>query len=306
MHKRIEGMRNRAFIFFCLFSLLAGTVSAEGERLQLANLDEEATPNGVVSPSPWEGLDPEALKLRSASVMVVDGAGNVVYAKDAAEQRPIASITKLMTAMVVLDSGLSLEQSVTITRDDRDTIKGTGSRLGYGATLTREDMLRLALLASENRAANALARTYPGGRQAFVAAMNAKARDLGMHDTSFAGPAGLDPANVSSARDLVKMIRAAREYPLIREATTTAFMTVRPFAGRGTLRFGNTNRLVRRATWEIGLSKTGFINEAGRCLVMEAAIAEEPLYIVLLDSYGRLTPVGDSNRLRRWITSSIH
>lgn len=306
MHKGIEGMRNRAIIFFCLFNFFAGTAGAEEARLQLANLGDGPAAAAPVTSSPWDGLDPEALKLRSASVLVVDGAGNVVYAKDDAEQRPIASITKLMTAMVVLDSGLSLEQGVTITRADRDTLKGTGSRLGYGATLTREEMLRLALLASENRAANALARTYPGGRGAFVAAMNAKARALGMHDTSFAGPAGLDPANVSSARDLVKMIRAARDYPLIREATTTAFMTVRPFKGRGTLRFGNTNRLVRRASWEIGLSKTGFINEAGRCLVMEAAIAEEPLYIVLLDSYGRLTPVGDSNRLRRWITSSIH
>lgn len=296
-------MRNKAFVFLFLFSLLSGTAGAEGERLQLANLDPDGE---ALVASPWQGLDPQALKLRSASALVVDDAGHVVYAKDDAEPRPIASITKVMTAMVVLDSGLPLQEAITITRADRDTIKGTGSRLGYGATLSREEMLRLALLASENRAANALARTYPGGRQAFVAAMNNKAFQLGMRDTSFAGPAGLDPANVSSARDLVKMIRAAREYPLIREATTTAFMTVRPYKGRGALRFGNTNRLVRRANWEIGLSKTGFINEAGRCLVMQAAIAEEPLYIVLLDSYGRLTPVGDSNRLRRWIQSSIH
>lgn len=298
-------MRNSVFIFYFIISLLFGSAQAE-ERLQVANLDTDPSEQGVMASNPWGALNPDALKLRSASVMVVDHSGNVVYAKHENEPRPIASITKLMMAMVVLDSGLPLQHSITITSADRDTIKGTGSRLRYGATLTREDMLRLALLASENRAANALARNYPGGRNAFVAAMNAKAQALGMENTHFAGPAGLDPANVSSAKDLVKMVRAARDYPLIREATTTAFMTVYPFAGRGGLRFGNTNRLVRRDTWEIGLSKTGFINEAGRCLVMQAAIAEEPLYIVLLDSYGRLTPVGDSNRLRRWILSSLH
>lgn len=299
-------MRNTVFVFLCLISSLLGQASAGERPMQLANLDPGAEDQAVMAANPWDGLNPEALKLRSASVLVVDHAGNVVYAKHENEPRPIASITKLMMAMVVLDSGLPLSQPITITSADRDTIKGTGSRLRYGATLTREDMLRLALLASENRAANALARNYPGGRSAFVAAMNAKARDLGMVRSHFAGPAGLDPANVASARDLVKMVRAAQEYALIREATTTAFMTVHPFAGRGGLRFGNTNRLVRRDTWEIGLSKTGYINEAGRCLVMQAAIAEEPLYIVLLDSYGRLTPVGDSNRLRRWILTSLH
>ena len=298
-------MRTTVFIFCGLFNLLASTVVAGEQRLQVANLSETGQA-AVTTASPWEGLDPGTLNLRSSSVLVVDRQGNVVYAKHDDQPRPIASITKVMTAMVVLDSGLPLQEAITITEADRDTIKGTGSRLGYGATLTREEMLRLALLASENRAANALARNFPGGREAFVAAMNAKARELGMRDSVFAGPAGLDPANVSSARDLVKMIRAAQEYSLIREATTTSFMTVRPFAGRGELRFGNTNRLVRRDSWDIGLSKTGFINEAGRCLVMQAAIAEEPLYIVLLDSYGRLTPLGDSNRLRRWIQSSIH
>ena len=298
-------MRTRLLIFSCLFASLVGNAVAE-DSVQMAKLSPEASINAVVAASPWDGLNPDELNLRSASVLVVDQSGNVVYAKHDDEPRPIASITKLMTAMVVLDSGLPLQQSVTITKDDRDLIKLTGSRLNYGATLTRDDMLRVALLASDNRAANALARTYPGGRQAFVAAMNAKARSLGMKDSFFAGPAGLDPANVASARDLIKMIRAAQEYDLIREATTAPFMTVHPFKGRGGLRFGNTNRLVRRATWEIGLSKTGFINEAGRCLVMQAAIAEESLYIVLLDSFGRLTPVGDSNRLRKWIQSSLH
>lgn len=295
----------KQLITICLFLTFNNWVYAEEKPLQVAHLPAESMSAPQINTSPWDELDRAALKLRSESVLVVDRSGNVVYAKHDDEPRPIASITKLMMAMVVLDSGLSLDERITITKEDRDLIKLTGSRMRYGATLSREEMLRLALLASENRAANALARNYPGGRKAFVAAMNEKARQLDMRDSYFAGPAGLDPANVASARDLVKMIRAAQEYPLIREATTTPFMTVRPFANRGTLRFGNTNRLVRRATWEIGLSKTGFINEAGRCLVMQAAIAEKPLYIVLLDSFGRLTPVGDSNRLRRWIQSSL-
>ncbi|MEJ2345031.1 MAG: serine hydrolase [Gammaproteobacteria bacterium] len=298
-------MKNLALAVCVSMVLFTGGAAAE-DRLAHVSL-QSAGRHSVAEPaaSAWDDLDPDALRLRSASVMVVDRAGHVVYSKDARQPRPIASITKLMTAMVILDSGLSLKQPITITKADRDLIKLTGSRLRYGATLPRGRMLRLALLASENRAANALARTYPGGRKAFVAAMNRKARALGMHDSHFAGPAGLDPATVASARDLVKMIRAAQKYPLIRQATTSGFMTVRPYKHRGPLRFGNTNRLVRRASWDIGLSKTGYINEAGRCLVMEAAIADKSLYIVLLDSFGKLTPFGDSNRLRRWIESSV-
>jgi len=297
-------MRTPIFTLFLVFVLPFAT--AAENRLQMANLPAgTAEIPSVAEESPWDALDPKKLKLRSASALVVDRDGNVVYAKDDDQPRPIASITKLMTAMVVLDSGLPLDQPITITKADRDLIKLTGSRLTYGATLSREEMLRVALLASDNRAANALARTYPGGREAFVAAMNRKAAELGMENSRFAGPAGLDPANVASARDLVKMIRAAQEYPLIREATTSPSITVYPFKGRGPLRFGNTNRLVRRASWDIGLSKTGYINEAGRCLVMKAAIADRPLYIVLLDSFGRLTPFGDSNRLRNWIQSKV-
>ena len=290
-----------------ILSLLVGYcgAAAAADRFQTASLPADDGPLAPAAAKPWDGLDPAQLKLRSESALVVDRLGNVVYAKEVDQPRPIASITKLMTAMVVLDGDLDLDELITISKHDRDLIKLTGSRLTYGATLTREHMLRVALLASDNRAANALARTYPGGRSAFVAAMNRKAESLGMHNSRFAGPAGLDPANVASARDLVKMIRAAEQYPLIREATTAPSMTVYPFKGRGPLRFGNTNRLVRRAGWEIGLSKTGYINEAGRCLVMEAAIADRPLYIVLLDSFGKLTPIGDSNRLRKWIYSKV-
>lgn len=285
-----------------LVGLLAlGSAAAEEGPLQLATLDTEARSSAPSRTSPWAALDPKALRLRSEAVLVVDPTGEVVYAKNADEPRPIASITKLMTAMVVLDSGLPLDAPITITKADRDLIKLTGSRLTEGATLTREELLRLALLASENRAANALARTYPGGHLAFVTAMNEKAEALGMTQSRFLDPAGLAPDNVASARDVATMVQAAQGYPLIVEATTTGAMTVYPFEGRGPLRFVNTNRLVNRQTWEIGLSKTGYINEAGRCLAMQAAIADRSLTIVLLDAFGKLTPFGDSNRLRQWI-----
>jgi D-alanyl-D-alanine endopeptidase (penicillin-binding protein 7) len=229
----------------------------------------------------------------------------VVYAKHPDAPRPIASITKLMTAMVVLDSSLALDEPIRITKDDRDLRRLTGSRLEYGALLSREQLLRLALMASENRAANALARTYPGGEQAFVKAMNRKARTLGMTDSRFIDPAGLDAGNVASARDVATMVLAARRYPLIRSATTTRRMSVRPYKGRGELRFANTNRLLKNKHWEIQVSKTGYINEAGRCLVMQAEIADQPLVIVLLNSFGKLTPFGDSNRIRKWIENGI-
>ena len=254
----------------------------------------------------WEELNPKKLKLRSAAALIVDRFGQVVFAKHADEPRPIASITKLMTALVVLDSGLPLDEPITITKQDRDLIKLTGSRLSYGATLTREELVRLALMASENRAANALARSYPSGSKAFIDAMNRKAETLGMHHSHFADPAGLDARNIASARDLVKLIRAAQSMPLIQQATTAHSLTVNPFKRRGPLRFGNTNRLLKRSEWEIGLSKTGYINEAGRCLAMQAAIADKPLVIVLLNSFGKLTPFGDSNRIRRWIESGIN
>lgn len=280
--------------------LLCSAALAQEAPLQVATLGQ-APGARPAAPSPWEALDPDALELRSGAALVLDEAGRVVYAKGADRPRPIASITKLMTAMVVLDSGLPLDQPITITREDRDLIKLTGSRLAYGARLSREALLRLALLGSDNRAANALARRHPGGRGAFVRAMNAKAAALGMERSRFVDPAGLDPGNVASPRDVARMLRAAQGYALIVEATTAPAMTVHPFQGRGPLRFVNTNRLLRRASWDIGLSKTGYLNEAGRCLAMEAVIVGRRLTIVLLDAFGKLTPFGDSNRLRRWI-----
>lgn len=242
--------------------------------------------------------------LKSASAIVLDNSGNIIYGKDVDTVRPIASITKLMTAMVILDSGIPLSEPITITKEDRDLIRLTGSRLEYGATLTRREMILLALMSSENRAATALGRTYPGGMQNFVSHMNRKARALGMSNSVFADPAGLRAENVSTAADLAKMVEAAEGYALITEASTTKRMDVYPYKGRGNLTYGNTNRLLKNKSWDIELSKTGYINEAGRCLVMQANIEGEDVSIVLLNSFGKLTPFGDSNRLRKWMLAN--
>ncbi|RLA56238.1 MAG: D-alanyl-D-alanine endopeptidase [Gammaproteobacteria bacterium] len=242
--------------------------------------------------------------LRSASAIVLDASGNIIYGKDVNTVRPIASITKLMTAMVVLDAGLDLEEKITITKEDRDLIRLTGSRLQYGATLPRHELILLALMSSENRAATALGRNYPGGMDNFIAHMNKKARALGMSNSRFADPAGLRVENVSTASDLARMLNAAEAYPLITQSTTTTRREVRPYSRRGPLTYGNTNRLLKNKNWDIELSKTGYINEAGRCLVMQANIEGEDISIVLLNSFGKLTPFGDSNRLRKWMLAN--
>ena len=297
-------MKNR-LLLCCLSAglLLATSLTAE-DTLQLARL-ESGVESGHRAADIWQALNPRKLKLKSAAALIVDPQGNEVYAKQVDTPMPIASITKLMTAMVILDAGLPLQEKVSITKDDRDLIRLTGSRLKYGATLTRKELLQLMLLASENRAANALARTWPGGRDDLIQAMNMKADSLNMHASRFTDPAGLDAGNIATARELVKLVSAAREYPLIQAATTTRTLSVKPYKGRGELRFGNTNRLLRSAAWEIKLSKTGYINEAGRCLTMQAEIADHPLTIVLLNSFGKLTPMGDSNRIRKWIQAGI-
>jgi len=243
------------------------------------------------------------LELRSNVALVVDQtSGETVLAKNVDEQHPIASITKLMTAQVLLDAQLPMEQRVIITEEDKDTERNSRSRLRVGAELSRRDLLQLALMASENRAAHALARSYPGGVTAFVAAMNQKARELGMANTRFVEPTGLSSNNVSTAFDLVKLVRAGERYALIRQFTTTSSHDVEVL-GRN-VRFNNTNRLVGSEKWDISLSKTGFIREAGRCLVMQAKIGGRALTIVLLDSFGSLTRLGDANRIRKWLASS--
>jgi len=246
--------------------------------------------------------DVSKLRLASANALVFDAnTGQPIYAKGADTITPIASVTKLMTAMVVLDADQGLDETISVGIADLDLLKGSHSRLRLGSELSRREMLRLALMASENRAASTLARHYPGGTGACVEAMNRKAQSLGMVRTRFADPTGLSSDNVSTASDLARMVKAAAGYDLIRDATTTAshYVEVQP---TGTvLGYNNTNALVRTAQWDIQLSKTGFIREAGKCLVMLANIASRPIVIVLLDSYGRLTRIGDANRVKHWL-----
>ncbi|HAF55277.1 MAG TPA: D-alanyl-D-alanine endopeptidase [Thauera sp.] len=235
----------------------------------------------------------------SAFYVVNQNTGEVLLERNAAAVLPIASITKLMTAMVVLESGQSLSEPLEITEGDIDRLKGTGSRLSLGTTLTRADMLHLALMSSENRAASALARNYPGGEAAFVEAMNVKARLLGLWNTRFHDSTGLNPGNVSSPRDLAKLVAASASFPLIREFSTAHERYV-DINGR-MLRFGNTNSLVRSPEWAISVSKTGYISEAGRCLVMQTWLHQQPVVMVLMDSDGRYTRTADAKRVRKWL-----
>jgi D-alanyl-D-alanine endopeptidase (penicillin-binding protein 7) len=246
-----------------------------------------------------EAASADGLSLHSLAALVLDQqTGATMFSKNTDAVRPIASITKLMTAMVVLDAKLPMDEMVEVGDDDIDTLKGTRSRLTVGTRLTREEMMRLALMSSENRAASALSHAYPGGGDAFVAAMNRKATELGMRDTRFFDPTGLTSSNVSTASDLAKMVDASYHYQPIREFTTTMHYDVRIRGREQTFR--NTNKLVQNGSWDIGLSKTGFINEAGRCLVMQAKLAQKNVLIVLLDSWGKYTRIGDANRIRKW------
>jgi D-alanyl-D-alanine endopeptidase (penicillin-binding protein 7) len=246
-------------------------------------------------------LDAAKLRLSSANVLVFDAKeGKAVYAKAADEVTPIASLTKLMTAMVVLDANQPMDDVLSIDMDDFDYLKGSHSRLRMGTTLTRAEMLRLALMSSENRAASALARHYPGGTLAFVAAMNEKAMALGMTRTHYDDSTGLSPKNVSTANDLARLVRAAADYPVIRDYSTTPSHYVETNGGQ-TLGFNNSNALVKSSAWDIQLQKTGYIREAGRCVVMLANIASKPMVIVLLDSIGKFTRTADAQRVKHWL-----
>jgi len=248
-------------------------------------------------------VDSAHLALYSASALVIDQeTGNALFEKQSSAVVPIASISKLMTAMVVLDAKLDMNEVIAIGDDDVDELKGTRSRLPVGTTMTRQTAMLLALMSSENRAAHALGRQYPGGMPAFVKAMNQKAQALGMVSSRFEEPTGLSSNNVSTAHDLARMVAAAARYPEIRNFSTTGEASVDI---NGHIReFRNTNALVRSDTWEIGVSKTGYISEAGRCLVMQARVADKPVVIVLLDSSGKMTRVGDANRIKRWMESA--
>ncbi len=269
-----------------------------------------ATENEKQKPHAADDLDTMVLKfskmpkMRSAIVMVYDEqGGKPLYGKNTEVVAPIASISKLMTAMVVLDAKLPLDEEISIQPEDINHQKRTRSRTRTGMTMTRGELLKLALMASDNLSAAALARTYPGGTEAALAHMNAKAQELGMYSSRFLDPTGLNSGNVSTAEDLVKMVQAAKQYELIQRFTTSTSHTLE-LAGHRPVNFHNTNPLVRNASWDIGLSKTGYISEAGRCLVMEAKITGRPVIMVLLDSWGRSSRVGDANRVRKWMESA--
>lgn len=247
------------------------------------------------------GWDSRKLLLRSAAAIVADQqTGEFLIQKQATAVLPIASITKLMTAMVVLDAAIDLEESLTIEQGDMFGLRRRArSLLPLGTELTRREALLLALMASDNRCARALGRTFPGGLDACISAMNAKAQSLGLIETHFEDTTGLSSGNVSSARDLVRLVDTAYHYSIIREFTTCKKAVIP--SGRRVLKFHNTNRLVQNSRWQIGLSKTGFIGAAGRCLVMQAHVAQRSLIIVLLDSQGKLTRIGDANRIKYWL-----
>jgi serine-type D-Ala-D-Ala endopeptidase (penicillin-binding protein 7) len=244
-------------------------------------------------------VDPLALKSSVALVLDQD-TDEVLFSKNPRAVLPIASITKLMTALVVTEAALPMDEMLSVTQDDVDTEKRSHSRLVVGTQLSRGEMMHLALMASENRAANALGRHYPGGASEFVAAMNRKARALGMNDTHYVEPTGLSSDNQSSARDLAMLVRAAHEHRILRELSTSPEYAVD--IGSRHLQFRNTNGLVRSGDWDIGLQKTGYISEAGRCMVMQAQVAGRKLIMVLLDSAGKTSRMGDAERIRKWLT----
>ncbi len=240
------------------------------------------------------------LELRSSVALVIDqDTQEVLYRKNDSAVLPIASLTKLMTGLLISEAKLPMDETITITQDDVDTEKGSTSRLRVGTALSRGELLHLALMSSENRAANALGRTYPGGLGHFVELMNAKARLFGMADTRYVEPTGLSSRNQSSAKDLATLVSAAYDDPLLRELSTSPGHQV--MVGNRTLQYNNTNRLVKNPSWDIGLQKTGYISEAGQCLVMQAKVAGRKLIMVFLDSAGKLTRLGDAERVRRWV-----
>jgi serine-type D-Ala-D-Ala endopeptidase (penicillin-binding protein 7) len=289
----------------------AGTVKARGTQRKVAVRASQARRvalHPVVPATPsfgqvlglHESTDP--LDLKSSVALVVDqDTHEVLFSKNSGAVLPIASITKLMTGLVVAESNAPLDEVLVITQDDIDTEKGSRSRLAVGTQLTRGEMMHLALMSSENRAANALGRHHPGGLPAFVEAMNRKAAMLGMHDTHYVEPTGLSSKNQSSAQDLAVLVGAAHRVPLLRELSTSQEAQVA--VGRRVMQFRNTNGLVRNPEWDIGLQKTGYIAEAGRCLVLQAQMAGRKLIMVLLDSTGKYSRIGDAERIRKWLGS---
>ena len=265
--------------------------------------EDEALDTYVPANTIRENANRVNLNLRSHAAIVFDERDNeVIIARNAEQVVPVASLSKLMTAMVILDADLGMEEVITITKDDKDRIRYSKSRLRTGMRFTRKDLLLIALTASENRAASALARTYPGGSEAFVSDMNRKAQTLGLTQTRFADPAGLSNDNVSTAQELMQLVKAASDYQVIREFSTQTQQSITDLNSQREITFGNTNRLVKKVAWPISLSKTGFTKDAGNCLVMQTQINARPVIIVLLNSWGTLSKYGDSNRIKKWLT----
>ena len=265
--------------------------------------EDEALDTYVPANTIRENSNRVNLNLRSHAAIVFDERDNeVIMARNAEQVVPVASLSKLMTAMVILDADLGMEEVITITKDDKDRIRYSKSRLRTGMRFTRKDLLLIALAASENRAASALARTYPGGSEAFVSDMNRKAQTLGLTQTRFADPAGLSNDNVSTAQELMQLVKAASDYQVIREFSTQTQQSITDLNSQREITFGNTNRLVKKVAWPISLSKTGFTKDAGNCLVMQTQINARPVIIVLLNSWGTLSKYGDSNRIKKWLT----
>ena len=279
------------------------TIIVNGKRRVITErVASLVTPNEKPTAGDLAGLKntQDPLALQSNAAFIVDQASSeVLFEKNSGVSLPIASITKLMTSLVVVESNPDMNEIIEITTDDLDKEKGTSSRLKIGAKLSRADMLHIALMSSENRAASALGRNYAGGLPAFVAAMNAKAAELGMTETHYVDSSGLSSHNVASARDLVKLIDAAYQHPLIREYSTDSKYIVNP-SGRP-LQYSTTNRLVANPGWDIGLQKTGYIAEAGRCLVMRAMIEGRAIVMVFLDSKGKYSRLADAGRIRKWL-----
>jgi len=304
----------KPLIIALLLSCGHGSVHAQDSRISVQWGNQ---PEANTAPK-QEQTYSQPLELSAHSALVFDQqTGQQLLAKNPELQTPIASITKLMTAMLVLDADQPLQERITITQDDRDTLKGTGSRLSIGSAYTREQLLHLSLIASDNRAAHALGRTYPGGMQRFVAHMNRMAQVLGMHNTRFVEPTGLSSENRSTALDLAKLAdHAYQNYPEIRHISTAGHYSLgkqrvvlkkknkKSKVLYRQVAFNNTNRFTRADDWQIGLSKTGFINEAGHCLVMQAVVANREVIIVLLDAQGTNSRAGDATRIKQWLESS--
>lgn len=285
--------------------VVSGLVSVGPPRAAASSLEASAATPLVPA---WKHVrygNPRALELRSQVGFVVDEReGVILYARDSDKPRPIASLTKLLTIMTLLDTKLSLQKVIKVTKQDRDRLKGSRSSLRYGTTVTRGELMRIALIASDNRATAALARTFPGGSEALIRVMNAKAKILGLAHTRAADASGLHPGNISTAHDLARLAYAARNYPVISSWSTTQRFSVMDLKTGKTLKFRNTNSLVHRERWDIALSKTGFTSEAGNCLLMRTTIADRPLIVVLLNSWGKFSKYGDSGRIRDWLVAS--